>query len=74
MHTFQHNAGQCVVMVTDMGHVLCRRTVRDRLTNQKVVLSDKDVQLIQRFRRGKTVDPSTDPYAVSLVLMSNIYA
>ncbi|KAK2188830.1 hypothetical protein NP493_122g03038 [Ridgeia piscesae] len=39
------------------------RTVRDRLTNQKVVLSDKDVQLIQRFRRGKTVDPSTDPYA-----------
>jgi len=61
-------------MVTDVGHVLHRRTVRDRLTNQKVVLSDKDVQLIQRFRRGKTVDPSTDPYAVSLVLMSNIYA
>ena len=43
-----------------------RRTVRDRLTGQKVILSDKDVQLIQRFRRGRTVNPSTDPYAVGV--------
>ena len=49
------------------GCSMFRRTVRDRLTGQKVVLSDNDVQLILRFRRGRTVDPSVDPYAVSLI-------
>ena len=46
--------------------------MHDRLTGQKVVLSDADVQLILRFRKGRTVDPNVDPYAVSLILVSHI--
>src|SRR5699024_8440992 len=39
------------------------RTVQDKLTGQKVVLSDQDVDLIQRIRNAKCPDPSYDPYA-----------
>ncbi|KAH9407290.1 Ribosome biogenesis protein 1 [Tyrophagus putrescentiae] len=39
------------------------RTVKDNLTGQKVVLSDTDVDLLQRLKAGKCPDPSYDPYA-----------
>lgn len=39
------------------------RTVQDNLTGQKVILSDTDVDLIQRIRNAKCPDPSYDPYA-----------
>lgn len=39
------------------------RTVKDKSTGQNVILSDKDVELIKRFRKGKYVDPAYDPYA-----------
>ena len=41
--------------------------MNDPSTGQRVVLSDRDVQLIQRLRRGQTVDQTVDPYAVSVM-------
>ena len=41
-----------------------RRTVKDKSTGQNVVLSAKDVELIQRMRKGKYVDPSFQEYEV----------
>ncbi len=37
-----------------------RRTVKDKLTGQNVVVSEADAELIKRFHRGKYVDPSYD--------------
>lgn len=39
------------------------RTVKDNLTGQKVVLTNEDVDLIERIRNAKCPDPSYDPYA-----------
>ena len=38
--------------------------MRDKLTGQNVVLTDKDVDLVDRFNKGKFVDSSYDPYEV----------
>ncbi len=38
------------------------RTVKDRLTGQNVILTDNDVDLVQRIKKGKYPDPSYDPY------------
>ena len=42
----------------------CRRTVTDKTTGQKVVLSDQDVDLVTRLKQKKYVDPNFDPYQV----------
>lgn len=41
-----------------------RRTVRDLQTGQDVVLSDKDVELIQRIESSKIPDSTFEEYAV----------
>lgn len=41
-----------------------RRTVRDLQTGQDVVLSDKDVELIQRIESSKIPDSTYEEYAV----------
>ncbi len=38
------------------------RTVKDRLTGQNVILTDNDVDLVERIKKGKYPDPSYDPY------------
>ncbi|KAK2149681.1 hypothetical protein LSH36_442g03132 [Paralvinella palmiformis] len=38
------------------------RTVVDKTTGQKVVLSEKDCEIIKRFRQGKYIDSKFDPY------------
>ncbi|ELT96122.1 hypothetical protein CAPTEDRAFT_130363, partial [Capitella teleta] len=47
------------------------RTVEDRKTGQKVVLSDKDAEAIKRFRNGQYTDPSYDPYAPWVEFFTN---
>ena len=42
----------------------CRRTVKDKSTGQGVVLSDKDMDLVERFKKGKFIDSAYDPYEV----------
>jgi hypothetical protein len=42
-----------------------RRTVRDRQTGQDVVLSDVDVDIIQRLQAQKIPDANFDDVAVS---------
>ena len=52
---------------------LCyRRTVVDRTTGQKVVLSEKDCEIIKRFRQGKYVDSKFDPYQVGRLYLFTI--
>lgn len=41
-----------------------RRTVRDLQTGQDVVLSDKDVELIQRIESSKIPDSTYEEYGV----------
>ena len=41
-----------------------RRTVNDKTTGQKVVLSDQDVDTVTRLKQGKFADPNFDPYQV----------
>ena len=38
------------------------RTVKDRMTGQNVILTDNDVDLIKKVRKGKFPDPSYNPY------------
>ena len=38
--------------------------MKDKLTGQNVVLSKDDIGLIERFRKGKYVDPNYDYDAV----------
>ncbi|CAG2183618.1 unnamed protein product, partial [Oppiella nova] len=38
------------------------RTVKDRMTGQNVILTDNDVESIQRARKGKFPDPGYNPY------------
>merc|ERR1712025_725397 len=39
------------------------RTVLDKTTGQNVVLTDEDVDTIERFKKGKSLNPNHDPYA-----------
>ena len=43
---------------------VCRRTVKDRTTGQDVILSDADVELLQRIKKGYYADPNYNPYEV----------
>lgn len=38
------------------------RTVRDRLTGQKVVITDEDAELVKRIKKGYVPDPNYNPY------------
>ena len=38
------------------------RTVADKSTGRKIILTDKDIDLIQRIRRGDVPDPNFNPY------------
>lgn len=44
------------------------RTVRDPSTGQDVILSKKDLELIQRLREGHVPDPAHDEYQVLVLL------
>ncbi|ESN91959.1 hypothetical protein HELRODRAFT_90115 [Helobdella robusta] len=48
--------------IQKMDNVDYWRTVRDKSTGKKVVLSDDDVRLIRKFLRGKYASKETDPY------------
>ena len=43
-----------------------RRTVKDKQTGQNVVLSDKDVELIERIQSGHIPDAGFEEFAVCL--------
>ncbi len=45
---------------------LFRKTVKDKQTGQNVILSDKDVELINRIQSGKIPDPEFEDFAVSV--------
>ena len=45
----------------------------DKTTGQKVVLSDQDVELIQRLRRGRYVDSNYNPYEVGYIATTLLY-
>lgn len=45
------------------------RTVKDPQTGQDVVLSQEDIQLIQRIQAQKIPDVSFDEYAVSIIFI-----
>lgn len=49
-----------------------RRTVRDLQTGQDVVLSDKDVELIQRIESSKIPDSTYEEYAVGHFVVLNV--
>lgn len=53
------------MIIYPVKHVYFRRTVVDKTTGQKVVLSEKDCEIIKRFRQGKYIDSKFDPYEVS---------
>jgi len=46
-----------------------RRTVKDKQTGQNVVLSDKDVEFIERIQSGHIPDPNHEEYSVCLCLL-----
>lgn len=46
----------------------CRRTVKDKSTGQDVVLTDEDVDLIQRLQKGQFPSSTTDPYEVGWLM------
>lgn len=50
-----------------------RRTVRDLQTGQDVVLSDKDVELIQRIESSKIPDSTYEEYGVEQLLYKMFY-
>lgn len=50
-----------------------RRTVRDLQTGQDVVLSDKDVELIQRIESSKIPDSTYEEYAVRRFVLNYIF-
>jgi len=45
-----------------------RRSVIDRSTGQKVILSDEDIALATSLVKGKYSNPSYNPYEVNLFL------
>ncbi|XP_074602672.1 ribosome biogenesis protein bop1-A [Brevipalpus obovatus] len=47
------------------------RTVRDRKTGKKIILTDKDVQVIEKIRTGNYPDPNFNPYPEFLDLYSH---
>lgn len=47
------------------------RTVYDKLTGQKVVLSDQDLDVINRIRKAVYPDPNYDPYEPYVDFFSN---
>ncbi|NXV05729.1 BOP1 protein, partial [Cettia cetti] len=47
------------------------RTVRDRLTGSEVVLSEEQLELIQRLQRGQFGDVNFDPYQPSVDFFSH---
>lgn len=47
------------------------RTVYDKLTGQKVVLTDEDLDVIDRIRRAVYPDPNYDPYEPYVDFFSN---
>lgn len=54
-------------------YFLSRRTVRDLQTGQDVVLSDKDVELIQRIESSKIPDSTYEEYAVGHFVVTSIF-
>lgn len=52
--------------------VYFRRTVRDLQTGQDVVLSDKDVELIQRIESSKIPDSTYEDYAVFFLILITV--
>jgi len=48
------------------GDIHFRRTVIDRSTGQKVILSDEDIALASSLVKGKYSNPDYNPYEVSL--------
>lgn len=49
----------------------CRHTVKDSQTGQNVILSNNDIDLIQRMQSGKIPDSTYDEYAVSIFILGN---
>jgi len=49
-----------------------RRTVVDRSTGQKVVLSDEDVALAKSLVKGKYSNPSYNPYEVEFFARNSV--
>lgn len=49
------------------------RTVKDPQTGQDVVLSEEDIQIIQRLRAGKIPDATFDEYAVRKQLENTLF-
>lgn len=47
-----------------MKYLPFRRTVRDLQTGQDIVLSDKDIELIQRIESSKLPDSTYEEYGV----------
>lgn len=45
----------------------CRRTVKDKQTGQNVILSEKDVELIDRIQSGHIPDSGFQQYAVIFI-------
>ena len=41
------------------------------MTGQNVVLSDKDMDIVQRFRKGQYVNPNMDPHEVCIISLCN---
>lgn len=40
------------------------RTIKDQVTGQKVILSDEQVDMIQRLQKSSYPEKSVDPYEV----------
>lgn len=55
-----------VIKETSLFDCFDRRTVVDPQTGQDVVLSDKDIDLIQRMLAHKNPDPNYEEYPVSV--------
>ncbi len=43
------------------------------MTGQNVILSDKDIEMLQRMKKGKYVDPEYDPYKVCKCVLLFLY-
>ena len=52
-----------------------RRTVSDKIAGKEIVLTDKDIDLIERIQNSQYPDDSYDPYTVggnkAIILISN---
>jgi len=45
-------------------HIICRRTIKDPMTGQDVVLSEKDLALVKRLQENKIPNANHDEYKV----------